>query len=149
MKDYKPVFKELDEKLRARSWFTEEWDIRNLGTYMHVYKQNWFNDNMGGVHIETYVEKAQLESKQVPIVIHCEDEFPKQDEFVLLFTGRARSLLSEWKGYRAIGDGYRICEKSVPLDPRKLADSLAQELDRLQQLAPLIDQTIADVLKDK
>lgn len=148
MKDYKPVFKELEDKIRGRGWFTAEWDIRNLGTYMHIYKQNWFNDNMGGVHIETYVEKPQLESKQVPIVVHCEDEFPKQEEFVRLFTDRARPTLETWKGYKARGEGYRICEKSVPLDPRKLADSLAQEVDRLQELSPLIDQTIADVLKD-
>lgn len=148
MKDYKPVFKELEEKLRARKWFTDEWDIRNVGTYMHIYKQNWFNDSMGGVHIETYVEKPQLESKVVPIVVHCEDEFPKQADFVPLVTDRIRGTLAQWKGYRAIGEGYRICEKTVPLDPRKLADALAQECDRLQQLAPIIDQTIADVLKD-
>lgn len=146
MKDFKPVFKEIEKNLNRQKWFSPDWSIYNRGVYMQVYKENWYNDDQGGIHFETYVEKYELEGKMVPIHMHVEDDFPKAEEFVRLFTERARPTISAWKGYKVHGTGYLICQRQLPLDPSNLSARLLEEFARLQQLAPLIDQTIQDVL---
>ncbi|MBI4179869.1 hypothetical protein HY522_10665 [bacterium] len=146
MKDYKSVFKELENNLMSLKWWTESWTIYNRGVYMQVAKENWFNDNQGGIHFETYVEKNELAEKLVPIHMHVEDEFPKQDEFVRLFTERARPQIEKWKGYKVYGTGYLICQRKLPLDPKSLSSRLIEEYSRLRDLEPLIDKTIEDIL---
>lgn len=146
MKDFKSVFKELEKNLAKQKWFDGNWSIYNRGVYMQVYKENWFNDDQGGIHFETYVEKYELESKIVPIHMHVEDDFPEAQKFIPLFVERARDTISGWKGYKVSGAGYLICQRKLPLDPGSLASQLLEEFGRLQQLAPVIDQTIEDVL---
>lgn len=146
MKDFKSVFKDIEKSLMNQKWFDENWTIYNRGVYLQVAKENWFNDDQGGIHFETYVEKYELESKIVPIHMHVEDDFPKAPEFISLFTDRARDLIGGWKGYKVYGTGYLVCQRKLPLDPSSLSSKLLEEFGRLQQLSPLIDQTIQDVL---
>ncbi len=146
MRDFKSVFKELENNLRRAKWFTGDWDIYNRGVYMQVYKRNWFNDNQGGIHFETYVEDYELKDKLVPIHMHVEDEFPAQEEFIRKFTETARRTIEGWKGYKVYGTGYLVCQRKLPLDPQKLASSLLEEFGKLQQLSAAIDQTIGQVV---
>ena len=76
MKDFKSVFKELENNLTRQKWFTQDWSIYNRGVYMQIAKENWFNHDQGGIHFETYVEKYEIEEKIVPIHMHVEDDFP-------------------------------------------------------------------------
>ena len=50
MKDLKLIFKNFEKNLRASAWFDDSWEIYNRGVYLQLYKRNWFNDNLGGVH---------------------------------------------------------------------------------------------------
>ena len=146
MKDFKSVFKELEKNLTRQKWFSSDWTIYNRGVYMQVAKENWFNDNQGGIHFETYVEKDELEEKMVPIHMHVEDDFPEGEKFIRLFTEKARPTISSWKGYKVYGTGYLICQRKLPLDPGALSMKLLEEFTRLQQLTPLIDSTIQEAL---
>jgi len=148
VRDFKPVFKEIERSLERQKWFSSDWRIYNRGVYMQVYKNNWFNDDQGGIHFETYVEKDELAEKQVPIHMHVESDFPKDEEFVRLFTGLARPVIEGWKGYKVQGTGYMICQRKLPLDPQSLQSRLVEEFGRLQELAPMIDRTISDVLSN-
>ena len=147
MRDFKPVFKDIEKGLSRQKWFDENWRIYNRGVYMQVYKENWFNDNQGGIHFETYVEKYELEEKIVPIHMHVEDDFPESAAFIPRFVERARGIIEGWKGYKVYGTGYLVCQRKLPLDPGALAGLLLEEFGRLQSLAPVIDQTIQDVLQ--
>ena len=55
-------------------------------------------------------------------------------------------MIEGWKGYKVQGSGYQVCQRKLPLDPSSLSARLLEEFGRLQQLTPLIDQTIQDVL---
>ncbi len=63
MKDVKGVFRNLEKMLEKANWFEDGWEIYNRGEYLQLYKQNWFNENQGGVHFETFIEGPQIKQK--------------------------------------------------------------------------------------
>ncbi|CDT90123.1 conserved hypothetical protein [Vibrio coralliirubri] len=71
MKDVKGVFRNLEKMLRKANWFEDGWEIYNRGEYLQLYKENWFNQNQGGVHFETFIEGPQVKQKAFPICMHA------------------------------------------------------------------------------
>lgn len=138
------------DKLAKQFSEMEGWEVRQErgSAYLHVSKPNWLDQNMNGIHLETYVMDDQLHTGYAPVCVHCEGGFPKQREFVKLFTERARKQIESWPGYTVKGKGCSVCEVMVPIKSTadETVELLASELFRLQTLAPLIDQTIIDVL---
>jgi len=78
------------DKLAKRFSEMEGWECRQEkgNAYLHVSKPNWQDENMNGIHLETYIMDGQLQSGYAPVCVHCEGGFPKQREFMLLFTER-------------------------------------------------------------
>ena len=111
MKDVKKVFKNLEEILRSSSWFNDGWEIYNRGPYLQLYREDWFNQNQGGVHFETFIEANQVRDKIFPIAMHAEEDCPSQERFVQQFIELEGGRISSWKGYKAVGEGYTICER--------------------------------------
>ena len=73
----------------------EGWESRQEkgNAYLHVSKPNWLDNNMNGIHLETYIMDGQLQMGYAPVCVHCEGGFPKQREFMSLFTEQARAKL--------------------------------------------------------
>ena len=111
-------------------------------------KPNWLDQNMNGIHLETYVMDDQLQMGYAPVCVHCEGGFPKQHEFMLFFTEQARAIIESWPGYTVGPKGCSVCEIMVPIKSTadETINDLAAELIRLQSLTSMIDQTIEDVL---
>ena len=147
LNDYITAF----DKLAKRFSEMEGWECRQEkgNAYLHVSKPNWQDENMNGIHLETYVMDDQLQMGYAPVCIHCEGGFPKQREFMLFFIEQARPLIESWLGYEIKGPkGCSVCEIMVPIKSTadETIDDLATELIRLQSLTSMIDQTIEDVL---
>lgn len=142
MKDVKNVFRILEKKLRQARWFDNEWDIYNRGNYLQLFKDSWHNGNQGGVHFETFIEAPQLKAKAFPICLHAEEDCPAQARFIQMILDLEGKRIQGWKGYEIIGDGYTICQRSLPLNFKNLEDRLIEELNRLRQLEPTIDQIL-------
>lgn len=142
MKDVKNVFRSLEKNLRQSRWFGEEWAIYNRGNYLQLYKDTWHNGNQGGVHFETFIEAPQLKAKAFPICLHAEEDCPAQARFIRTVLELEGERIKSWKGYEIIGDGYAICQRTMPLNFKNLEDRLAEELNRLRQLEPTIDQVL-------
>ena len=119
MKDLKLIFKNFEKTLRNSVWFDEGWEIYNRGVYLQLYKSNWYNQNQGGVHFETYIEAPQIKKKSFPICFHAEEECPAQQTFISRFLDSHGDEISGWKGYRVQGDGYRVCQSELPLHNKK------------------------------
>ena len=144
MKDVKEVFRSLEKQLRQSSWFKGGWEIYNRGVYLHLYKDNWHNQNQGGIHFETYIEAREIKQKSFPICFHVENDCPSQKTFIKEFLTRERDRIKGWKGYQ-IGEGYNICSKSLPLNFKNLDQKIFEELNRLRQLESGIDAILNDV----
>jgi hypothetical protein len=142
MKDLKSIFSELENKIKKSSWFSYDWNIYNRGVYLQLSKNNWYNENQGGIHFETYIELPQIRTKLVPIHFHAETDCPYQSEFIKYFLDIEATRIAGWKGYKVIGKKYNICERMLPLNFKNLADRMYEEMNRLRQLEPTIDEII-------
>ena len=145
MKDVKGVFRNLEKKLTQSSWFGDEWEIYNRGVYLQLYKTGWHNENQGGVHFETYIEAPQVKQKAFPICMHAEEDCPSQPAFIEHFMALEGDRIRGWKGYQAIGKGFSICQRKLPLNFKNLEDRLIEEFNRLRQLEGGIDQVLGEL----
>jgi hypothetical protein len=151
---YLALYKEVSERLAREPWFKEGWETRfdyldkenPRGVWLQLVRQNWFD---GAIHLETWINNAVLERKTMPLVLHVETSIPKdgisRNDFSRLFLERSGGLIQSWEGY-AIKPNYAMEPFSVPIPFTKetLVSALASELARVQQLGPVIDQTIED-----
>ncbi len=145
MKDVKSVFRNLEKKLRQAPWFEDDWEIYNRGVYLQLYKSDWHNHNQGGIHFETYIEQPQIQQKAFPICMHAEEDCPEQSAFIERFLEIEGDRIRRWKGYQAIGEGYSICQRTLPLNFKNLEQRLYDELCQLRQLENGVAQALCVV----
>lgn len=141
MKDLKHVFRNIEKQLKQASWFDDDWEIYNRGVYLQLYKSNWHNQNQGGIHFETFIESREMKQKKFPICMHAEEDCPSQQDFIHKFLAIEGDRIRSWKGYQ-LGDGYSICERTLPLNFKNLEQRLLEELNRLRQLESGIEETL-------
>ena len=103
------------------------------------------NQNQGGIHFETFIEANQIRNKEFPICMHAEEDCPSQEQFVQEFLALEGDRIRGWKGYKAIGTGYYICERKLPLNFKNLEQRLLEEFNRLRQLESSIEQALKRV----
>lgn len=143
MKDVKNIFRNLEKQLRQSKWFDEDWDIYNRGEYLQLYKSGWYNHNQGGIHFETYIEAPQIKQKVFPICMHAEEDCPSQSAFIQKFLEIEGDRIRGWKGYQIIGEGYHICQRTLPLNTKNLEQRIFEELNRLRQLESGVTKALA------
>ena len=153
--EYARAFDTLESRLRESEWFAAEgWEVRRekpAGAYLHLNRSTWLDQRMNGCHFETYVLSGELRAGRAPVALHCEDGFPAQARFMRLITERIRDRVASWEGYQIQGpSGSSVCEVQVPLcaTPADTCETLLCELERLRELTPVIDDTIAECLAD-
>ena len=67
------LFDQLAEKFDSESgWEARQGD----SSYLHVSKPTWGDEEMNGIHLETYVLDDQLAKRTAPVAIHCEAGCP-------------------------------------------------------------------------
>ena len=145
MKNLKLIFKNIERTLRTSAWFEDGWEIYNRGVYLQLYKSNWYNQNQGGIHFETYIEAPQIKKKTFPVCFHAEQECPSHQAFISRFLESHGDEIRGWKGYKVRGDGYHVCQRDLPLNYKNLEQRLVEEFNRLRQLETRIDQALQDI----
>ncbi|MFQ3243944.1 MAG: hypothetical protein ACI9SP_000569 [Arenicella sp.] len=145
MKNIKNIFQGLEKKLKQSAWFEDDWQIYNRGEYLQLYKSNWHNQNQGGIHFETYIEAPQIKQKAFPVCMHAEEDCPSQPEFIQKFLELEADRIKHWKGYKTIGSGYSICQRTLPLNYKNLEQRLLEEFNRLRQLEAGIEQVLCEL----
>ena len=145
MKNSKGVFRNLEKLLMQTSWFADGWNIYNRGEYLQLYKDSWHNHNQGGIHFETYIETREIRQKEFPVCLHAEDDCPSQERFIQEFLSLEGETIKSWKGYKVIGKGYMICQRTLPLNSKKLEQRIFQELSRLRKLESSIEKALRAV----
>ncbi len=142
MKDIKGVFRNLEKMLLQANWFDDGWEIYNRGNYLQLYKLNWFNQNQGGIHFETFIEAPQIQQKLFPVCMHVEEDCPSQSEFIRQFMDLEGERIKSWKGYKTLGSSYGICQRTLPLNFKNIEQRLFEEFNRLRVLESSVDQVL-------
>ena len=145
MKDIKNTFQGLEKKLRQSPWFEDDWQIYNRGAYLQLYKSNWYNQNQGGIHFETFIEAPQIKQKAFPVCMHAEEDCPSQAKFIQKFLEIESSRIDGWKGFKVSGKGYSICQRTLPLNYKNLEQRLLEEFNRLRQLESGVEQVLREL----
>lgn len=145
MKDIKKIFRNLEKQIKQSAWFENDWNIYNRGNYLQLYKDNWHNENQGGIHFETYIEAPQIKQKAFPICMHAEEDCPSQQEFIRRFLEIEGARINSWKGYKTIGMGYSICQRKLPLNFKNLENRLFEEFNCLKELEASVEQILHDL----
>ena len=145
MKNIKNIFRNLEKKLEQSKWFGDDWEIYNRGVYLQLYKVNWYNENQGGIHFETYIEAPQIKQKSFPICMHAEEDCPSQPVFIQKILDMERDRIKSWKGYQASGKGYVICQRTLPLNLKNLEQRLFEEFNRLRQLEASVEKVLLSI----
>ena len=145
MKKIKGVFRNLESMLTSARWYADGWQIYNRGEYLQLYKEGWHNHNQGGVHFETFIEAREIRQKAFPICVHAEEDCPSQARFIQELLALEGERISGWKGYKALGKGYTICERRLPLNFKNLEQRLFEEFSRLRKLEAGIDEALSRV----
>ncbi len=142
MKDIKGVFRNLEKMIQHENWFDDDWEIYNRGNYLQLYKKNWFNQNQGGIHFETFIEAPQIQKKLFPVCMHVEDDCPSQSEFIRQFMDLEGERIKSWKGYKTLGSSYGICQRTLPLNFKTIEQRLLEEFTRLRTLEYSVEQVL-------
>ena len=142
MKNVKGVFRNLEKRLFESSWFNDDWTIYNRGEYLQLYKDSWHNHNQGGIHFETYIEAREIRQKEFPICVHAEEDCPSQAQFIQELLALEGDRIRSWKGYKAVGKGYTICMRTMPLNFKNLDQRLFEEFSRLRKLEAGIQEAL-------
>ena len=145
MKNIKGVFRNLESMLTSARWYGDNWQIYNRGEYLQLYKDNWHNHAQGGVHFETFIEAREIRQKEFPICVHAEEDCPAQQRFIEELMALEGDRIRGWKGYKAVGQGYTICVRKLPLNFKNLEQRLFEEFNRLRQLEAGIDEVLSRV----
>lgn len=145
MKDIKNIFRSLEKMMKQSNWFEDDWVIFNRGAYLQLYKSNWHNHNQSGIHFETFIETPQIKQKAFPVCMHAEQDCPSQSEFIQSFLELEVDRIKRWKGYKTIGAGYSICQRTMPLNYKNLEQRLFEEFNRLRQLESSVDEVLSSL----
>ena len=46
--------------------------------YLHLSKPSWGDENMNGIHLETYILSKQIQNEKAVLALHCEAGCPFQ-----------------------------------------------------------------------
>ena len=145
MKNIKGVFRSFEKMLRGSRWFDDGWNIYNRGEYLQLYKDSWHNENQGGIHFETFIETREIRQKEFPICVHAEEDCPSQQRFIQELLALEGDRIRGWKGYKAVGKGYTVCMRKLPLNFKSLEQRLYEEFNRLRQLEAGIEEVLSRI----
>lgn len=139
--DYTLLFQQLRKEIKKQGWFTDEWEIYLEGTYLQVYKKNWHNKQLHGIHFEINVDNEAKEKNMFPIMLHAEQEVPRKAVFSDAFFVAAAPWLKKLSEYEQKTNDYTLLKKELPLNIH-LLQKVLDEIDRLIVLVKPIDQAL-------
>lgn len=139
--DYELLFQQLRREIKKQGWFTDEWEMYLEGTYLQIYKKNWYNKQLHGIHFEVLVNNETKEKNMFPIMLHVEQDVPKKPMFCDAFAVAAAPWLKKLSEYEQNVTDYVLLKKEFPLNIQ-LLQKVLDEIDRLLVLVKPIDQAL-------
>ncbi len=155
-------FKAVEKALKAQPWFKKEgWMIsvhgfpatKPDGVTFHLFKKHWFNEESGGIHVESYLSLDSRKQKDTYVTIHLlhlatiPGTKVKRIEFSTPVVNKLFKEVSGWKGYK-----FRAGKYGTQPFTRKLTTGsgfeaeLAEEVTRIARaFGPVIDEILSEL----
>ena len=148
-------FEELEQNMTAAGWFNQDWKMRwhysndqyGEGIGCQLSKSNWYNQNENGIHFDAFVREGGEENPTIAVMMHVHAGFPKPAEFIERFVTENSATLENWENAKIMPNHPLMpFLVKVPYTKDTIAEVLEAEYNRLRQLEPLIDRTIAEII---
>jgi hypothetical protein len=119
------------------------------GIFMQVFKPHWYNHELEGIHFELALDARCVENRSASLQLHITHRnlLPDRDRFNAYTVPRMAEIVREW------GPRYELSETKlserlnlvIPFTPTNFAQKVADELDRVCQLGPVIDEALDEL----
>ncbi|NJN43468.1 MAG: hypothetical protein HC806_01155 [Anaerolineae bacterium] len=141
-----PQIMKLQRELAKTDWYVRDgWTMfvgyYHAGIFAQVYKLNWHNYTLDGIHLEFGLDEAALESKQLRIDLHVgHRNLFDRTEFNARTMPKMETLVSSWDDVKFsrtnLSDRLHI---HVSFTKTGFAKQIATAFTRLSALGPIID----------
>ncbi|HEY9677894.1 MAG TPA: hypothetical protein V6C76_07780 [Drouetiella sp.] len=159
------ILEEVGAQLFAQEWFADGW-IVSVHPFpsapatpecitLHVFRNNWFNNDRQGIHFETFIGEREWTNKKVSLAMHIfhtpfvgDTKIARRD-VARPFVDQIHDTVASWPGYkfRAGKYGAHPFTKMVVLDDSLHQAELTREIARLcLHLGPEMERVLAKVL---
>ncbi len=163
--DAKKYLTAVGERLSQNAWFATGW-LYSVHQFpaepsppdcatLHVFKQNWFNDERQGIHFETFLGPKEWKKQVIPVMMHIfhTDLIPgtsvKRRAVATPFVDEVFDEVSSWPNYlfRVGKYGAHPFTCSVKFEFDSLAQQLENEFSRMcLELGPVMDKFLLSAL---
>lgn len=143
-----PQFMKLIRKLGAQNWYVEgRYAIfigqYPAGIYAQVYKPNWHNYTLDGIHFETGLTAESLETKKLQLDLHIgHRNLFDREKFNELTIPKMADVVEKWDDEVKFSKTNLSDRVSLWIKITKIAfaDQAAAGFARLAELSPIIDE---------
>lgn len=146
-----PQFMKLMRSLGKTDWYPRDhWAMfigqYHAGIYFQLYKPNWYNFTLNGIHIETGMTAENLETKRLRIDLHIgHANLFDREKFNALTIPHIEALVATWNGEVHLSKN-NLSDRmhtEVKFTKSGFAKQLTDELTRWSALGTIIDEGLA------
>lgn len=146
-----PQFMKLLRKLGRQDWYTDGSYTMfigqyHAGIYAQVYKSNWYNYTLDGIHFETGLSAESLEDRILQLDLHIgHRNLFDREKFNTLTIPRMAEVVEGWEEEIKFSRSNLSDRLSLWIKFTKtgFADQVAAGFARLAELSPIIDEGLA------
>lgn len=146
-----PQFMKLIRKLGGQDWYVEGGYATFIGQYpagiyAQVYKSNWHNYTLDGIHFETGLTAENMAEKKLQLDLHIgHRNLFDREKFNQLSIPRMAEVVENWDEEVKFSKSNLSDRMSLWIKFTKtgFADQLSAGFARLAQLSPIIDDGLA------
>lgn len=148
-----PQFMKLQRKLATMDWFSQGgWSLfighYHAGIFAQVYKANWFNYSLDGIHFETGISAESIDKKIARLDLHVgHRNLFDREKFNELTVPRMAEIVSGWEGNLRFSKTNLSDRLSLelPFTKTRFAEQLTDGFTLMSSLAPIIDDGLAQL----
>lgn len=163
-KDVAAIFAQVSKSLMSKAWFKKgKWKVsthvfppkKPAFVTFHVFKDQWFNSERQGIHIESFLafdKKARAKSSITIHLLHY-DLIPgakiKRREIAVPVVDAIFETVSAWDGYRFRAGKYGLQPFTKKLDGNSedFGATLVEEVTHLcSVVGPVVDDVLFEIL---
>ena len=152
---YYPQFLKVQRELAKHDWYRDDgWTMfigyYHAGIYLQLYKPNWHNYTLDGVHIEIGLDAEALQSRKLRIDLHIgHRNVVDREQFNDLTVEALHNAVNAWNSSGVAFSKTNLSQRmslEVPFTKTGFTAQIAESLAMVAtSLGPIIDEGLANL----